>query len=149
MVPWTRPHPGRMIGFMTAPDPADPQRLARECVTLVATQFSRHLDWSLNSLDELDTVCEALLVDGPLPEHRLQLWWELIGAYTGEVLIRAHGGQWNIHESSPDALAVSVNGMTAFPFSIAYRVLRGEPFKSLASFGRALPAISERGRTPD
>ncbi|MDT7804168.1 MAG: hypothetical protein QOI78_7601 [Actinomycetota bacterium] len=66
---------------------------------------------------------------------RFDLWWKLVGAYTGEVLVRAYGGDWTTH--------------TAFPFGVAERVLSGEPFKSLASFGRALPAIIERTEPRD
>ena len=42
---------------MGAPDPEAMQRVAAECVTLVADQFGRQLDWSLESLAELDSVC--------------------------------------------------------------------------------------------
>ena len=38
-----------------------------------------------------------LLADGPLDDRRLDLWWRLIGTYTGEVLVRVHGGQWVTH----------------------------------------------------
>jgi hypothetical protein len=124
------------------------QQVATKCVTLVATQFGRHLDWSLDSLDELDAVCAELLADGPLEEQRQDLWWKLVGAYTGEVLVRSYGGQWITHGEAEGIYAVRVSTITAFPFSIANGVLSGEPFKSLASFGRALPAIIERSGRP-
>jgi hypothetical protein len=44
---------------MTGPDRAGLQRVATECVTLVARQFGRHLDWSLASLDELPCALSA------------------------------------------------------------------------------------------
>ena len=88
---------------MSAPDRAVLQDIATECVTLVARQFDRHLDWSLASLVELDAACDDLLADGPLGDQRLDLWWRLID-----------------------------------------KVLRAEPYKSLASFARALPAIAAR-----
>lgn len=65
---------------MTVLDRAGLQRIAAECVTLVARQFGRHLDWSLASLGELDAVCADLLADDPLNAQRLDLWWKLIGA---------------------------------------------------------------------
>jgi hypothetical protein len=46
-----------------------------------------------------------------------------------------------MQEDAPGVVAVSVRGVTAFPFGIADRVLHGEPFKSLATFVRALPAV--------
>ncbi|MEV4151247.1 hypothetical protein AB0J40_46880 [Amycolatopsis sp. NPDC049691] len=123
-------------------DPAiDLRTLATECAGLVATRFGHDLDWSLGSLDRLDAVCAELLSEGPLAEQRFDLWWKLVGAYTGEVLVRAYGGEWTTHEETPGAFVVVVRGATAFPFGIAERVLSGEPFKSLGSFGRALPAI--------
>ena len=129
---------------MTVPDRAGLQQIAAECVALVAGQFGRHLDWSLASLDELDAVCADLVADGPLSAQRLDLWWRLAGAYTGEVLVRAYDGQWITHEQAPGSFAVSVRGMTAFPFAVTDKVLRAEPYKSLASFARVLPAIAAR-----
>jgi hypothetical protein len=118
--------------------------LANECVDLVSRQFGRRLDWSPESLSTLDEVCVDLLVDGPLAIERRDLWWQLIGAYTGEVAIRAYGGEWVETETSPGAPAISVLGVTGFPFGFATRVLDGEPYKSLASFVRVLPTIAER-----
>ncbi|MFG3599602.1 hypothetical protein [Micromonospora chersina] len=125
-------------------DPTYLHALAGECVDLVSRQFGRWLDWSPESLSTLDIVCADLLADGPLAEERLDLWWRLIGAYTGEVVIRAYAGEWVEHETSPGAPAVSALGVTGFPFGLAARVLDAEPYKSLASFVRALPAIAER-----
>jgi hypothetical protein len=129
---------------MSVPDRAELQHIATECVTLVARQFDRQLDWSLASLDELDAVCADLLAEGPLNAQRLDLWWKLIGAYTGEVLVRVYGGQWVTHEQAPGSFAVAVAGMTAFPFAVTDKVLRAEPYKTLASFARVLPAIAAR-----
>ncbi|MEH0936585.1 hypothetical protein [Micromonospora psammae] len=129
---------------MSAPDPTYLHALADECVELVSRQFGRRLDWSPESLSTLDEVCVDLLADGPLADERLDLWWRLIGAYTGEVVIRAYGGEWVAHETSPGVPAVSALGLTGFPFGLAARVLDEEPYKSLASFVRALPTIAER-----
>ncbi|MEU1841601.1 hypothetical protein [Micromonospora chersina] len=128
-------------------DPTYLHALAGECVDLVSQQFGRRLDWSPESLSTLDEVCADLLADGPLTEERLDLWWRLVGAYTGEVVIRAYAGEWVEHETSPGAPAVAALGVTGFPFGLAARVLDGEPYKSLASFVRALPAIAERVAT--
>ncbi|HEV2370672.1 MAG TPA: hypothetical protein VGS19_00770 [Streptosporangiaceae bacterium] len=134
---------------MANPDSEALQRIADQCVALVEDQFGQRLDWSVESLTELDCVCEQLLADGPLAAQRLDLWWKLIGAYTGEVLVRAYGGQWVTHDQAAGAYAVSTSGIFAFPFSAAERVLRGEPYKSLASFGRALPAVAEQTQQDD
>jgi hypothetical protein len=129
---------------MTVPDRAVLQHIATECVDLVARQFGRHLGCSLASLEELDMVCADLLADGPLNAQRLDLCWRLIGAYTGEALVCAYGGQWIAHEQAPGSFAVSVRGMTAFPFAVTDKALRAEPYESLASFARALPAVAAR-----
>ncbi len=76
----------------------------------------------------------------------MDLWWKLIGAYSGEVLVRVYGGQWITHEQAPGSFAISVYGITAFPFAITNRILSGEPYKSLASFARVLPAVAARGQ---
>jgi hypothetical protein len=123
-------------------------QVANECIGLVAKQFGVSLDWSLDSLTALDAVCSDLLAEGPLTGPRLDLWWKLVGAYTGEVVIRAYGGSWIMHEQAPEAFAIDALGITGFPFALANRILTGEPFKSLASFARALPEISERSQGP-
>lgn len=122
--------------------PFDYRYIAEQCVSLVETQHELRLDWSLASLDTLDGIVWGMLEDGPLNEERLDLWCKLLGAYMGEVIIGAYGGEWAMHEQ--ETPCVKVSGITAFPFGNAYRVLRGEPYKTLGSFGRALPAIIER-----
>ncbi|GHJ55326.1 hypothetical protein Nm8I071_46330 [Nonomuraea sp. TT08I-71] len=62
-------------------------------------------------------------------------------------LVSQQSGEWVEHETSPGAPAVAALGETGFPFGLAARVLDGEPYKSLASFVRALPAIAERAAT--
>ncbi|MFL6072580.1 MAG: hypothetical protein ACJ73S_04200 [Mycobacteriales bacterium] len=130
-------------------DPDGLRRIAEECAGLVESQFGRQLDWTVDSLAVLDEVCAELLAGGPLAGERLDLWWKLVGAYTGEVLVREYGGQWIAHERAPGAYAVTVSGTTAFPFAVTHRVLSGEPYKSLASFARVLPAVVERSSEPD
>lgn len=131
---------------MNVPDPAGLARIAAECVALVATECGTHLDWSLDSLAELDDVCATLLAEGPLSDERLELWWKLIGAYTGEVLIRSYGGEWITADEAPGAIAVLLSGTTAFPFGVANRVLHSDPRKSLASFARAFPSVADHVR---
>ena len=125
------------------------RRIADECVALSAEQFNRSLDWTLASLEVADGICADLLSEGPLGEQRLDLWWKLIGAYTGEVLVREYDGEWVSHEKAGGAFAVSALGVTAFPFSTVSRILRGEQFKSLASLGRSLLAVSGRSDADD
>ena len=59
---------------MSVPDRAYLEHIATECIALVAREFGRQLDWSLTSLDELDTVCADLIADNPINDQRLDLW---------------------------------------------------------------------------
>lgn len=120
------------------------EELAAECVTLAAREFGQELDWSPEGLGGLDEVCLRLRADGPLTEPLLDRWAKLAGAYTGEVAIRAYDGQWVTHPRRPGAYAISVLGITGYPFATARRVLSGEEGKSLASFARAIPVIARR-----
>jgi hypothetical protein len=128
---------------MGTPDRAVLQLVAAECVSVVADNLGYQLDYSVDSLTTLDMICQELLADGPLTEHRLNLWYQLAGAYTGEVCLLAYGGDWIEDE---DVVAISISGLTGYPFSTAYRVLSGEEFKSLASFARSIPAILSRSQ---
>src|SRR5262249_43909236 len=133
---------------MTTPDAQALHRIAEECVALVATDFERELGWELDGLLALDDVCGELVSAGPLAGERLDLWWRLVGAYAGGVLISMYAGRWIAHEQAAGAFAVDVRGTVAFPFRLAHRVLTAEPYKSLASMARALPVIAERSRQP-
>jgi hypothetical protein len=116
--------------------------IAVECKGFVKREFGRELNWEVDSLVELDEVCAQLLANGPLFGERLHRWWRLIGAYIGEVIVRAYGGEWIEHEDAAGAYAVAVGAVVGFPFTVADRVLNGEPAKSLATFGRAYPSIA-------
>lgn len=127
---------------MNPPDVEYLRLLADKCAHLVAERSDRPLDWSVESLARLDEVCAEVLEEG-LEGERLDLWFQLIGAYTGEVVVRAYGGEWIEHEASPGAPAVRALGVTAFPFAVTSKILAGEPDKSLASFARVLPTVAE------
>lgn len=118
--------------------------IAESCVDLVQSDFGVTLDWTTGTIDALDRICEQLTADGPLTGERLELWWRLLGAYVGEVVVRAYDGRWTEHEKADGAYAVTAMGITGFPFSTVARVLEGEAFKSLASFIRGMPAIASR-----
>jgi hypothetical protein len=118
--------------------------IASECVDLVEAEFGETLDWSVDSLETLDLVCDRLIASGPLSEDRRALWWKLVGAYVGEVVVRTYDGTWIEHEQAHGAFAVSALGVTAFPFSTTSHVLEGHSLKSLASLGRALPAVAAK-----
>ncbi|KDN88017.1 hypothetical protein [Kitasatospora cheerisanensis] len=120
--------------------------IAEQCAALVADNHGRQLDWSIAGLAELDAVCAELIADSPLDDPRMGLWWRLVGAYTGEVMVRSYGGEWADAGDHSDGPAVRALGLTAFPFNTAHRVLLGEEGKSLRSSASALAAIArDRG----
>ena len=126
------------------------QQIAKDCVSLVQAEFGRTLSWGLDSLEDLDRICETLTAGGQLTGERFDLWWKVIGAYVGQVVNTAYGGQWVTHELAEGAYAVQINGAIGFPFAYTQRVLEGEPFKSLASFGGVFPHLTrERPDTAD
>jgi hypothetical protein len=88
--------------------------MASQCVELVSDNFNRALNWELESLSELDATCSELIADGSPSEDRFVLWWNLVGAYTGAVLIRAYDGQWVEHELAQGAYGVLIEGHTCF-----------------------------------
>lgn len=122
--------------------------IAANCVALVEKNFGEHLDWSLESLEVLDHVCVDLIREGPLSDKRLDLWSKLVGAYLGEVLVRAYDGEWITYEKADWGYAAHALGVTAFPFATARRVLIGEDGKSLAPVGQLLPVIAARSEPP-
>lgn len=132
---------------MVAPDLVALRHLADECIALARRMFGRELDGSTESLAIVDELCEELLAAGPLSADRFELWWKLIGAYAGEVLVGAFDGAWVEHERAGGAFAVSVWGFYVFPFATTSRRLRGDDWKSLSSLARALPAIRDQ-RSP-
>jgi len=123
--------------------------IAEQCVGLVSEQFGERLDWTVDSLDRLDDVCAQLVADGSLSAERFDLWWKLVGAYVGEVAVRTYKGAWIEHEQAGGAYAISVLGITGFPFATTARVLQGEDFKSLASFARSFPAVAAHSTAAD
>ena len=134
---------------MTVPGRAHMQGIATECVTLVARRFRRRLDWSPASLDELDASALTCWPMARLTPSGRSCGGKLTGAYAGKVLVRVYGGQWITHEQASGSFAVSVRGMTAFPFAITAKILHAEPYKSLASFGRVLPTVAARAQADD
>jgi hypothetical protein len=63
--------------------------IATQRVELVEERFGCRLDWSLESLGELDRACDALPADGPLAEER----WSCGGSWSGPTRVRCWSGR--------------------------------------------------------
>ncbi len=74
---------------------------------------------------------------------RVDVWTGLMGAYVGEVLIRAWDGEWV--DDAEDCWAVSIPGLnsTVWVRSLAHRVLAGEPCKGFKALD-LLPLVARR-----
>ncbi len=99
---------------------------AAQAVTL-ARNFNAALDFSENSVMELETILDALAQQAR--EHSSDSVSEACktwGSYLGEVVRRHYGGEWSI-ESYPGkqfaTLTLSVNGSKLFPTMKVHRRL--------------------------
>jgi hypothetical protein len=72
-------------------------------VNLLA-QTDVQLDGTRESMEELDAVCVELLEDGPLEGERFDVWLQLIGGYTGEVVIRRPAASGSSTSRRPEPL---------------------------------------------
>lgn len=99
-----------------------------EQAVLAAREFQAELDYSENSLMELETILARLARDMPLDDlsESCKMW----GSYLGEVVRRRFGGEWGI-EVYPGrqfaTLTLSVNNNKLFPsIKVHRRLTEGE-----------------------
>ena len=106
--------------------------LARQAATVSKQKFGERLDFSLRSIKLLDNQLqqfhEMVIVERPT-DKELSGFAQLYGAYLGEVIRLAHGGEWGIcdlaDQSQETALLVPGPG-AIFPVSKVYRrILEG------------------------
>jgi hypothetical protein len=96
---------------------------AEEAV-VAARKFQSRLDYSENSLMELETILAHLAGEMPLDDmsETCKIW----GSYLGEVVRRRFGGEWSI-ETYPGkqfaTLTLNVNGNKLFPSIKVHRRL--------------------------
>jgi hypothetical protein len=83
------------------------QDFAKQAVATAANEHQIKLDYSANSIAEIDTILERLYCrhrNEPIQEKelsRIVLTW---GAYVGTTLIKHHGGDWHV-----DSVTAGVN----------------------------------------
>ncbi|HEY6351303.1 MAG TPA: hypothetical protein VI636_18010 [Candidatus Angelobacter sp.] len=99
---------------------------AAQAVSL-AQQFKAQLDFSENSLMELETILAQLAREMPADASEACKMW---GSYLGEVIRRRFGGEWSI-ETYPGkqfaTLTLNVNGNRLFPsIKVHRRLTEGE-----------------------
>lgn len=106
---------------------------------VIAREFKATLDFSENSVMELETIVSRLAHDMPngAPSDELTEMCKLWGSYFGEVVRRRFGGDWSI-ETYPGkqfaTLTLNVYGTKLFPSMKVHRRLTAGESDNLWSF---------------
>lgn len=104
-----------------------------EQAVAIAREFNARLDYSENSLMELETIVAQLALDlppgGPASDELTEMC-KMWGSYFGEVVRRRFGGDWSI-DTYPGkqfaTLTLSVRGNRIFPsMKVHRRLTQGE-----------------------
>jgi hypothetical protein len=121
---------------------------AAQAVT-IAREFKATLDYSENSLMELENIVGTLARDLPpngAPSDELTEMCKLWGSYFGEVVRRRFGGAWSI-ETYPGkqfaTLTLNVAGTKLFPSMKVHRRLTAGESENLYSFYKMVKAKLE------
>jgi hypothetical protein len=121
---------------------------AAQAVT-IAREFKAALDYSENSLMELENIVGTLAQDLPpngAPSDELTEMCKLWGSYFGEVVRRRFGGEWSI-ETYPGkqfaTLTLNVAGTKLFPSMKVHRRLTAGESENLYSFYKMVKAKLE------
>ena len=120
---------------------------AAQAVT-IAREFKATLDYSENSLMDLETIVGQLAHDMPggAPSDELTEMCKLWGSYFGEVVRRRFGGDWSI-ETYPGkqfaTLTLNVAGTKLFPSMKVHRRLTSGEGDNLWSFYKMVKAKLE------
>ncbi|HEU4414157.1 MAG TPA: hypothetical protein VFT65_05190 [Candidatus Angelobacter sp.] len=115
----------------------------------IAREFNARLDYSENSLMELEAIVAQLAADLPAggpPSEELTEMCKMWGCYFGEVVRKRFGGNWSI-ETYPGkqfaTLTLSVAGNKLFPSMKIHRRLTGGEADNLWTFYKMVKARLE------
>jgi hypothetical protein len=134
---WRDQYFGERISGSEASDAiADFQEIAEECVLRFAEVFGIALDFSEESLSNL----EDLLSRMDSPPTQMSLMVSDLGCYLGEMLIRNLGGHWIVYrELFHSAVSFGEESDWYFPFHKVYkRISSGDEADSLEYFYRSV-----------
>lgn len=117
------------------------QQSAQDAVNYAAEQQQIALDFSLESLSQVDQLLSQLHDDQQAKAHSSELIFTLcniFGAYVGEVFIRHVGGTWQNNTQDNTAPYLAVNfGEREFPFaSVCYHKIVTDNSISLQDYLR-------------
>ncbi len=155
-IPWGTPYGGRELGLPAPLEVASAPALAQWFVDVFADEDDVTLDYSLKSLEDVDSILAEFVERG---SERTAEVTACAGFYAGEVFVRNFGFRWKGPEENPlremydtpPALAFSIaapgtDGNTFIVNKAFKRVENGEE-DSLAFFATAVLA-DVRGATP-
>lgn len=125
---------------------------AKRAVAL-GSEFHAELDYSENSLMELETIlgslCREMPASNPSDDDVSEIC-KVWGSYLGEVVRRRYGGEWSI-ETYPGkqfaTLTLSVNGNKLFPSMKVHRRLTNGEGDNVWTFYRMVKAKLENAAT--
>jgi hypothetical protein len=111
-----------------------------------AREFSARLDYSEQSLLEVETILDRLAAGPPSPSDDMTETCKMWGSYLGEVVRRRFGGEWAF-ETYPGkqfaTLTLSVGGNKLFPTMKVHRRLTQGQDDNVWSFYRMVKARLE------
>ena len=114
----------------------------------IAREFNATLDYTENSLMELETIVARLALDLPngAPAEELAEMCKMWGSYLGEVVRRRFGGDWSI-DTYPGkqfaTLTLTVAGNRLFPSMKVHRRLTAGDADNLWTFYKMVKAKLE------
>ena len=121
---------------------------AEQAVT-IAREFNAQLDYSENSLMELEAILAQLSHDmpsGPSSSDEVGEMCKMWGSYLGEVVRRRFGGEWSV-ETYPGkqfaTLTLNVNGNKLFPSVKIHRRLSEGDADNIWTFYRMVSSRLE------
>jgi hypothetical protein len=129
------------------------QAYAQKAV-IIAREFNARLDYSENSLMELESILGQLALDlppgGPSTDELTEMC-KMWGCYFGEVVRRRFGGDWSI-DTYPGkqfaTLTLTVAGNKLFPSMKIHRRLTEGEADNVWSFYKMVKAKLELGQRP-
>jgi len=114
----------------------------------IAREFNATLDYSENSLMELEAIVAQLAIDLPngAPAEELAEMCKMWGSYFGEVVRRRFGGDWSI-DTYPGkqfaTLTLTISGNKLFPSMKVHRRLTAGDTDNLLTFYKMVKAKLE------
>lgn len=102
--------------------PADFEREAAEFLLLAQSDYGLDLDYTPDTLRQLEEVLEERFAQGSADENAALI--VSMGCYVGEVLVRTFGGRWSADEEFFHSPAVVIEGRLqthTFPLSRVWR----------------------------